>query len=61
MGLELAIKSDHRAVGMTASGQFLRPVFKLRPGPGDLESFLNRARQGVEADHPGGVIMKPTS
>jgi transposase len=60
IGLDLAIKSEHRAVVMADSGQFLSSVFKLRMWPGDLDSLLKRARQGVEADHAVVVIMEPT-
>jgi transposase len=47
IGMDLAVKAEHRAVVVDARGQFLTPVLKITTRAEDLDRLLARAREGA--------------
>jgi len=47
IGIDLAVKAEHRAVVVDARGQFLTPVLKVTTRAEELDRLLARARDGA--------------
>jgi transposase len=60
IGLDLAIKSAHRAVVLDENGHFVTPSFKVITEAAALQAMLTRAREGTTPDVPLAVAMEPT-
>ena len=59
IGIDLALKSDHRAVVMDEQGNFITPVLKVTTRADDLERLITQARVGA----PGYelcAVLEPT-
>lgn len=59
IGIDLAVKTDHKAVVVDESGRFISPVLHCRTEPGSLKCLLAAA----QCDNPDGqlrVVMEPT-
>ncbi len=60
IGIDLAVKASHKAVVMDAQGHFITPVLTFRSRWEEMKWLVNRAREGVETDHPLQAVMEPT-
>jgi transposase len=59
IGIDLALKADHRAIIMDERGRFLTPVLKISTRAADLDRLLARAREGAPRCKLQAV-MEPT-
>jgi len=59
IGMDLAVKAEHRAVVVDARGRFVTPVLKVTTQAEDLERLLARAREGAPRCDVWAV-MEPT-
>ncbi len=59
IGIDLAIRRDHKAVVADEQGRFLTPVLSLSTQAQALDWLLARAREGAPAG-PLQVVMEPT-
>jgi transposase len=60
IGIDLAVSAVHKAVVMDESGQYVSPVLSFRSRWAQIQGLAERAREGVEPDHPLRAVMEPT-
>ncbi len=59
IGIDLAVKADHRAVVVDEQGRFLTPVLKVATRAAALAQLLTQARAGAPAC-PLSAVLEPT-
>ncbi len=59
IGIDLAVKGEHKAVVVNEGGRFISPVLNCRTTPEALAHLLAAARRGNESDELQ-VVMEPT-
>ncbi len=60
IGIDLAISARHKGVVMEEDGSFISPLISFRPRWQEIKQVVDRAREGVEEDHPLQAVMEPT-
>ncbi|HUT15588.1 MAG TPA: IS110 family transposase [Anaerolineae bacterium] len=60
IGIDLAVSAVHKAVVMDESGREVSPIVSFRSRWAEIQGLVERAREGVEPDHPLRAVMEPT-
>jgi len=60
LGIDLAVTAPHKAVVADEVATFITPVLSLRSTWDEITGLVERAREGVEPDHPLGAVMEAT-
>lgn len=60
LGIDLAVKAQHRAIIANERGHFISPLVKFRTRAADLERLYTQARRGMEPDESLVVVMEAT-
>jgi transposase len=60
IGIDLAVSAVHKAVVTDESGHYVSPILSFRSRWAEIQGLVERAREGVEPDHPVQAVMEPT-